>query len=58
MLTPDEITEFKNLVLEVFGRELTDGEALDQGSRLIQLFELRIRNKRLLQIPKIGDTNE
>ena len=39
MLTPEEASEFKELVKEVYGIELTDEEAMDQGSRLIQLFE-------------------
>ncbi|MBI2085949.1 hypothetical protein HYT74_01260 [Candidatus Daviesbacteria bacterium] len=39
MLTHEEVVEFKRLVLEVYGIELTDAQALDQGSRLIMLFE-------------------
>lgn len=43
MLTPKEVGEFKKLVLEVYGVELTDEQAADQGTRLIQLFELVLR---------------
>lgn len=45
MLTEEEIQEFKKLVKEIYGRELTDTEAEDQGSRLITAFELIIKNK-------------
>jgi len=45
MLTRDEIEEFKRLVFEVYGEELTFEDANDQGSRLIQLFELMLKNK-------------
>lgn len=46
MLTQEEIQEFKKLVKEIYGRELTDAEAEDQGSRLITAFELIIKNKK------------
>lgn len=45
MLTEEEVKEFKRLVLKKMGIELTDEEAMDQGSRLIQLFELLLKNK-------------
>lgn len=45
MLTSEEVKEFKRLVLEAYNVVLTDAEAMDQGSRLIQLFELILRNK-------------
>lgn len=45
MLTSEEVKEFKRLVLETYNVVLTDEEAMDQGSRLIQLFELILRNK-------------
>lgn len=45
MLTSEEVKEFKRLVLEVYNVVLTDEEAMDQGSRLIQLSELILRNK-------------
>lgn len=38
-LTPEEIVEFKYLVIQEKGIELSLNEALDQGSRLIMLFE-------------------
>lgn len=43
MLTQEEIEEFKRLLLEVYNVILTDEEALDQGSRLIQLIEQLIK---------------
>ena len=46
MLTPKEVDEFKRLAFEVYGAKLTDDQARDQGSRLIQLFELILKNKR------------
>jgi hypothetical protein len=46
MLTREEIIEFKKLVLEVYGIELTDEEAQVQGSRLITLFELILKSKK------------
>jgi hypothetical protein len=45
MLTKEEIEEFKRLVKEVYGIELTNAEAEDQGSRLIQLFELMLKQE-------------
>lgn len=39
MLTSEEISEFKNLVKEFKGIDLTNEEAEDQGDRLIRLFE-------------------
>jgi hypothetical protein len=38
-LTPEEVAEFKLLVLQEKGIRLSSDEALDQGSRLIMLFE-------------------
>lgn len=46
MLTTEEIQEFKKLVKETMGIDLTDTEAEDQGSRLITAFELIIRHKK------------
>lgn len=43
MLTPKEVDEFKRLAFEVYGIDLTDAEAMDQGGRLIQLFELILK---------------
>ncbi|KKR80671.1 MAG: hypothetical protein UU73_C0005G0007 [Candidatus Daviesbacteria bacterium GW2011_GWA1_41_61] len=45
-LEPEEVQEFKKLVKEVYQIELSDEVARDQGSRLIQLFELQIQNKK------------
>lgn len=45
MLTKLEVIEFKRLVLEVYGIELTDQQAADQGFRLVKLFELILRHK-------------
>ena len=45
MLTRGEVEEFKKLVLDVYGKDLTDEEAEDQGSRLIHLYEEMLRNK-------------
>jgi hypothetical protein len=53
MLTPDEIQEFKKLAKEIMNIDLTDAEAEDQGGRLIQSFELMIRNEKLKKIPNI-----
>ena len=45
-LSKEEVEEFKKITLEVYSKELAYEEAADQGSRLIQLFELILRNKR------------
>lgn len=45
-LSTDEIKSFRKLVYEIYGKALSDEEANDQGSRLIQLFELMIRNRK------------
>ncbi len=45
MLTEEEVQEFQRLVFKNIGIELTDEEAMDQGSRLIQLFELLLKYK-------------
>lgn len=46
MLIQEEVEKFKRLVLEVYGIELTDAQALDQGSRLIMLFEAMLKAKK------------
>lgn len=46
MLTKEEIQEFKKLVEKIYGRELSETEAEDQGSRLVTAFELIIKNKK------------
>ncbi len=53
MLTPEEIQEFKKLAKETMNLDLTDIEAEDQGSRLIQSFELMIRNEKIKRTPNI-----
>lgn len=45
ILTEEEMQEFKRLVLKKYGIELTDEQAMDQVSRLVQLFELLLKNK-------------
>ena len=45
MLTKEEINEFKRITLEVKGRKLTDEQALDQGLRLVVLFDLFGKNE-------------
>lgn len=45
ILTEEEMQEFKRLVLKKYGIEMTDEQAMDQGSRLVQLFELLLKNK-------------
>lgn len=40
MLTPAEVEEFKKITQEVKGVNLTDDQALDQGIRLVILFDL------------------
>jgi len=52
VLTKKEIDEFKKITFETMGLKLSDDEALDQGLRLIVLFELILKNDR----PSIGDT--
>lgn len=49
MLTKEEVLEFQRLVLEVYGDELTFENAHDQGSRLIQLFELILKNEKRIK---------
>lgn len=45
ILTEEEMQEFKRLVLKKYGIKLTDEQAMDQGSRLVLLFELLLKNK-------------
>ncbi len=59
MLTKHEVDEFKKIALEVYNIELSDKQALDQGLRLIQLFELILKNKKLVMIDgKVVQSNE
>lgn len=44
-LSKEEVEEFKMITLEVYSKELTYEEAENQGSRLIQLFELMLKSK-------------
>lgn len=45
-LTGEEVKSFQRLVLKIYGKVLSNEEAYDQGSRLIMLFELMIRNRK------------
>ncbi len=60
MLTPEEIREFKRLVFEIYGLELTDSQALEQGSRLIMLFEalIKMNTKTVNHLKKVVQNNE
>ena len=59
MLTKHEVDEFKKIALEVYNIELSDKQALDQGLRLIQLFELILKNKKLVMVDgKVVQSNE
>ena len=42
-LTKSEVEEFQKLIKEVYNLDLTYPEAEDQGTKLIQLFELMKR---------------
>lgn len=44
-LTEEEIQEFKRLVKKHKGIDLTDDEALDQGTRLVMIHETYIKFK-------------
>lgn len=63
-LTTEEVQEFKRLAQEVYGLNLTDEEAKDQGSRLVMLFEMMLKAKRkdLFEArnyqPKVVQNNE
>lgn len=46
MLTREEVDEFRKVVFEVYGKELTYDEAENQGSRLIQIFELILKKEK------------
>lgn len=46
MLTNEEIQEFKKITYETKGLKLNDEQALDQGLRLVVLFELILKNDR------------
>lgn len=43
-LQPHEIQEFKQLAKEIYGVELTDSEAENQGLRLLRLVDFAIAN--------------
>lgn len=43
MLIQPEIEEFKKITLKVYGVELSDTEARDQGERLLRVIELMAR---------------
>ncbi len=40
ILNEQEVKEFKQLMKETYGIEISDEEALEQGSRLVIMFEL------------------
>lgn len=50
MLTKMEVEEFKKLVLEIYGIELTEEEANEQGSRLIKVFELILKSQQKVNV--------
>ena len=45
MLTDEEIQEFKKITFETKGLKLNDEQALDQGLRLVVLFDLILKNE-------------
>ena len=45
MLTREEIQEFKKITYETKGLKLDDEQALDQGLRLVVLFDLIIKSE-------------
>lgn len=49
MLTKEEIEEFKRITFEVKGLRLTDEQALDQGLRLVVLFDLFSNNENTVE---------
>ncbi len=52
MLTQTEVSEFKRLVFQVYGIKLSDNQVIDQGSRLIMLFEAILKSKRIVNAKK------
>lgn len=54
MLTREEINEFKRITFEVKGRKLSDEQALDQGLRLIILFDLLGKNSHIAEKNKVA----
>lgn len=47
MLTQTEIEEFKDITLKVYGIQLSDAEARDQGERLLRVTELMAQTLKL-----------
>jgi hypothetical protein len=45
MLTREEVEEFKKITFETKGLKLNDEQALDQGIRLVILFDLILKNE-------------
>lgn len=43
MLTQSDIDKYKAIYKKVYGKEITDAEALEQGTRLINLFKIIAR---------------
>lgn len=60
MLSKKSIEEYKRIYKKEFGKEISDEEALEQGTRLVNFFEIlhkinvedKIRKKKLKQHPK------
>lgn len=49
MLTNNEVLEFQRLIIETSGKRLSYEEANNQGSRLIRLFELILKDKAIVR---------
>ena len=54
VLTKDEIEEFKKITLETKGLKLNDEQALDQGLRLVILFDLILKNEQPIKINPVA----
>lgn len=57
-LTQEEIDQFKKIFKKVYGIELTDEQALNQGSRLVKSFELDLIHKKHLENPFKKEQND
>lgn len=56
-LTEEEITKFQEITMKLKGVWLTRAEALDQGLRLVQLYELMGQNGSCILDPKRSKNN-
>ena len=45
IITKEELEEFKKIARKEYGVELTDEQAFEQGSALLNLFEYMIKKK-------------